>query len=356
MTQALWVLCLLLLAAGYIADPSGPVLAAGLAALALPVLSWLAVLLCRRKLRAELSCPASAEKGRPAAVRLTLRRPRALPVGRVRFHLAAENTVTGETACMTLPEGESAVSGRLCGCLTLRITGVTVWDAFSLLPVPAPCRARGQLCVMPDTFPLDMEDFQALRPRREGSVYDPGRRGTDRTETFQVRDYAPGDSLRQVHWKLSGKTGRLVVRDPARPVDHRLTVLVLRQKAPPPLADALMEAAASLCQALEGRSFRLAWNGPEGYESRTLGAQEQLAQALPELRIFCHPLKYTGAILHFACQLSAGCVNILTARLAHRGNETCVQKNLAKRLDALVAGSLQTRFRKRIERNQVEFA
>ena len=37
MTQALWVLCLLLLAAGYIAAPSGPVLAAGLAALALPV-------------------------------------------------------------------------------------------------------------------------------------------------------------------------------------------------------------------------------------------------------------------------------------------------------------------------------
>ena len=52
MTQALWVLCLLLLAAGYIAAPSGPVLAAGLAALMLPVLSWLAVLLCRRKLRA----------------------------------------------------------------------------------------------------------------------------------------------------------------------------------------------------------------------------------------------------------------------------------------------------------------
>ena len=45
MTQALWVLCLLLLAAGYIAAPSGPVLAAGLAALMLPVLSWLAVLL-----------------------------------------------------------------------------------------------------------------------------------------------------------------------------------------------------------------------------------------------------------------------------------------------------------------------
>ena len=328
MTQALWVLCLLLLAAGYIAAPSGPVLAAGLAALALPVLSWLAVLLCRRKLRAELSCPASAEKGRPAAVRLTLRRPRALPVGRVRFPLAAENTVTGETACMTLPEGESAVSGRLCGCLTLRITGVTVWDAFSLLPVPAPCRARGQLCVMPDTFPLDMEDFQALRPRREGSVYDPGRRGTDRTETFQVRDYAPGDSLRQVHWKLSGKTGRLVVRDPARPVDHRLTVLVLRQTAPPPLADALMEAAASLCQALEGRSFRLAWNGPEGYESRTLGNQEQLAQALPELmkspaqESDPPPWQEAGTVICLCCRVPPDLPeNALVLRCSQQGGE-----------------------------------
>ena len=308
--------------------PEGPVLAAGLAALMLPVLSWLAVLLCRRKLRAELSCPASAEKGRPAAVRLTLRRPRALPVGRVRFHLAAENTVTGETACMTLPEGESAVSGRLCGCLTLRVTGVTVWDAFSLLPVPAPCRARGQLCVMPDTFPLDMEDFQALRPRREGSVYDPGRRGTDRTETFQVRDYAPGDSLRQVHWKLSGKTGRLVVRDPARPVDHRLTVLVLRQKAPPPLADALMEAAASLCQALEGRSFRLAWNGPEGYESRTLGAQEQLAQALPELmkspaqESDPPPWQEAGTVICLCCRVPPDLPeNALVLRCSQQGGE-----------------------------------
>ena len=275
-----------------------------------------------------MSCPASAEKGRPAAVRLTLRRPRALPVGRVRFHLAAENTVTGETACMTLPEGESAVSGRLCGCLTLRITGVTVWDAFSLLPVPAPCRARGQLCVMPDTFPLDMEDFQALRPRREGSVYDPGRRGTDRTETFQVRDYAPGDSLRQVHWKLSGKTGRLVVRDPARPVDHRLTVLVLRQKAPPPLADALIEAAASLCQALEGRSFRLAWNGPEGHETRTLGAQEQLAQALPELmkspaqESDPPPWQEAGTVICLCCRVPPDLPeNALVLRCSQQGGE-----------------------------------
>lgn len=283
MRPVLWLLCLLLLAADYIAAPTGPLLAAGLTVLLLPAASWAAVLCCRKRLRAEVSCPAAAEKGRPAEITLTLRRPRLLPVGRVRFRLTAENSVTGERKRMTLSPGQSTVASRLCGCLSLQVTGAVVYDAFSLLPVFVPCRARRQLCVMPDTFPLDADGVRALCPRRDSAAYDPNVRGTDRTETFQVRDYAPGDSLQQIHWKLSGKTGRLVVRDPSRPVDHRLTVLVLRQPAPPRLADAVMEAAASLCQALEGQRFRLAWNGPDGWESRDLGTQDQLAQALPEL-------------------------------------------------------------------------
>lgn len=76
MTQALWVLCLLLLAAGYIAAPSGPVLAVGLAALALPgaVLAGGAAVPPEAPGGAVL--PGLRGKGRPAAVRLTLRRPR----------------------------------------------------------------------------------------------------------------------------------------------------------------------------------------------------------------------------------------------------------------------------------------
>lgn len=119
-----------------------------------------------------------------------------------------------------------------------------------------------------------------------------------------------------------------MVRDPARPVDHRLTVLVLRQKAPPPLADALMEAAASLCQALEGRSFRLAWNGPEGYESRTLGNQEQLAQALPELmkspaqESDPPPWQEAGTVICLCCRVPPDLPeNALVLRCSQQGGE-----------------------------------
>lgn len=45
----------------------------------------------------------------------------------------------------------------------------------------------------------------------------PDRRGSDLTEPFRLREYAPGDSLRQIHWKLSSKLDRLVIREPGMP-------------------------------------------------------------------------------------------------------------------------------------------
>ena len=52
-----------------------------------------------------------------------------------------------------------------------------------------------------------------------------------------------------------------MVRDAAKPVDHRLTIYVERRTAPPRLADGLMEAAVSLCQAYVDQPFRLMWSG-----------------------------------------------------------------------------------------------
>ena len=88
------------------------------------------------------------------------------------------------------------------------------------------------------------------------------------------------------------------------------------------------QAAASLCQALEGRSFRLAWNGPEGYESRTLGAQEQLAQALPELmkspaqESDPPPWQEAGTVICLCCRVPPDLPeNALVLRCSQQGGE-----------------------------------
>lgn len=50
-------------------------------------------------------------------------------------------------------------------------------------------------------------------------------RGNDPSETFDVRDYVPGDDVRSIHWKLSGKMDTLIVRQASDPA-HYDTVLL----------------------------------------------------------------------------------------------------------------------------------
>ena len=73
-----------------------------------------------------------------------------------------------------------------------------------------------------------------------------------------------------------------MVRDAAKPVDHRLTIYVERRTATPRLADGLMEAAVSLCQAYVDQPFRLMWSG-ETTSVREITGEEQLPEAVTAL-------------------------------------------------------------------------
>lgn len=66
---------------------------------------------------------------------------------------------------------------------------------------------------------------QANRSSISGTTYDYHRKGQDRTEVFDLREFAEGDSLKSVHWKLSARFGDLMVREPSRPTDYDITLL-----------------------------------------------------------------------------------------------------------------------------------
>ena len=70
--------------------------------------------------------------------------------------------------------------------------------------------------------------------------YAPDRTGYDLAEVYALREYAPGDSLRQMHWKLSSKLDKLVVREPSLPV--RRSVLVFWERTQTACAGAVRRA------------------------------------------------------------------------------------------------------------------
>jgi hypothetical protein len=62
--------------------------------------------------------------------------------------------------------------------------------------------------------PPDVDSYltQAWRPKAGGGF----------SENHELRLYRPGDSLQQIHWKLSAKTGNLILREPLEPLRNRL--------------------------------------------------------------------------------------------------------------------------------------
>ena len=167
-----------------------------------------------------------------------------------------------------LPRGRSEVALELssdcCGRIRTELKSLRLYDCFWLIPVRCGAGAHASVTVQPDTFPMEVRVLANVNSPEESEVYSQEKPGNDLTETFQIRDYREGDSIRQIHWKLSTKYDRLISRDPSLPVTRSVMVFWDRHAAQVSRTrqDAQAEVLVSLCRALlaAGVQFTLAWN------------------------------------------------------------------------------------------------
>ena len=89
------------------------------------------------------------------------------------------------------------------------------------------------MTVQPDTFPQSVTVSANLNSPEDSEVYSQEKPGQDLSETFQIREYRPGDSIRQMHWKLTQKLDRPIVRDPSLPITRSVLLLWERTAAEP---------------------------------------------------------------------------------------------------------------------------
>ena len=90
----------------------------------------------------------------------------------------------------------------------------SVYDYLGLFRFPLRLPELGELLVLPeDIQPIDTPSLTQLTARRYRAKPAGGF-----SETHEMRAYHPGDSMRDIHWKLSAKTDSLIVREPIEPV------------------------------------------------------------------------------------------------------------------------------------------
>ncbi|HCA04300.1 MAG TPA: hypothetical protein DEO32_00225 [Ruminococcaceae bacterium] len=107
-----------------------------------------------------------------------------------------------------------------CGNVDTGFVGCAVFDFAGMFFIPMKIKVRRQITVMPEhekpSFVPSADNTRVLgfKPKPGGGFSD----------NYELRPFRDGDSVKNVHWKVSSKYDELFVREPSLPVLRNLVI------------------------------------------------------------------------------------------------------------------------------------
>lgn len=178
---------------------------------------------------------------------------------------------------------EKEILSHHVGRVEINVTEFVAWDWLGICSMEIPAHKDAGVVVTPEIAPVEedlttcVEDFPDENETKK--------RGTDINPDFEIREYVPGDELKSIHWKLTAKTGRTMVRERLSSGRDKINVLLALTEDPTE-NDALMSSLHGLGLRLldKGYPIRLCWMGYGGrLEARYLAEEGELASIIDEI-------------------------------------------------------------------------
>lgn len=194
------------------------------------VLPWFSLLLslpAMVRFQATPSGPAILEMGGEGELWLLGSCPFPMPPFRGRLKLTQH--ITGKSWYY---QDREDLPTRHCGGISVTAESVRICDYLGLFSFPVKSRDSKTILIRPRPVKMDLEQevgryiAQSWKPKFGGGY----------AENHELRLYRPGDSLNQVHWKLSAKTGSLILREPMEP-QRGLVLLTMNLRGTPEETD-----------------------------------------------------------------------------------------------------------------------
>lgn len=267
-----------------------------------PLLSGITLFAIRRKIDVQLTLAAYGEKEKPVTGKLMIKNRSFFPADRLRFRVCCENLLTGEKEYTSIYMAAPAKAGvdtefqfksRHAGKVRISLKSMVWYDSFGLfssrLAFQGEVMAVGMIA--PDIFPVEVQIAYGESTNMDSDEYSMKKAGYDPSETFAIREYQPGDRIRQIHWKLTEKFDNLMVRDYGLPIQNTILLLLetgyTQDRPDSDCMDALAEALLSVSQELAGQQVvhSIGWQNHEEntFSCVEVETEEDLNLILPQL-------------------------------------------------------------------------
>jgi uncharacterized protein (DUF58 family) len=200
----------------------------------LPVVSALLCHMAVRSIHMKLLVRQICRVGEQIPVTIQLEKKNSLPMGTVHFILLFETRLYGQKKNVefTLQPVEKKEMifeynwyASDCGAVRIYMKDAQCRDFFGLFSWKIPAKLMEEILVYPADLHIETELQRRPETKNFGDLYAPNRTGQDVSEVAGLRDYVAGDSLKSIHWKLSGKMDRMIVREFGYPSNYNTLIL-----------------------------------------------------------------------------------------------------------------------------------
>lgn len=262
----------------------------------IPFLSWGSQWLVRTKVKESIHIYAVTSSKQAVKGSIVLGNSSVFSASKIYLRLKVSNRLTGEISesifKMSVPaksqcEEYFELTAKNCGYLVVEISKVYFMDWLGFLPVPGKIDAVGKVSVLPETFSSNITLRLSTATAEDAQAWSQIKKGQDQSEIFGLRDYVQGDSIKQIHWKLSSKRQQLIVKEPSLPIEKSLLIFWDKntRASSAEVMNALAECVASVSQEIlgQGISYTLGWTEELQLVYENIDTDDQLFQTIPRM-------------------------------------------------------------------------
>lgn len=229
------IACILLITAAlilYIFDNESVTLALLLALIVMPAVSVGLLALSGRNFR--ISMERTTQPDENPVVRVTTENPDLVPLAAVEAEVLCTNLRTGEADSYVIrstprPKRTQTIDLEVlpknAGRYEIAVSSAVLTDPLQLSSRQVTCMDREYVTIMPEIFDMQVS-YASDAAMLEGDRSADSRRGNDPGEVRSIREYVPGDPVRNIHWKLTEKADKLLVKELGNPITDQFLVIL----------------------------------------------------------------------------------------------------------------------------------